>query len=141
MKKILLLVAGLGLVAAPVLAGQNFGRTDTNGDHKITLQEMQAQVNRHFQALDSNHDGRISQAERAQKHPGRKRQGPHGQKNRPGFKGPDTDQDGQISQAEAQAAAQKRFARLDTNHDGVVSEQELQQRKAKRQERRHRQMI
>lgn len=133
-KRTALLVGALGLISAPVLAGQAMSRLDTNGDSKISLQEMQAQAEKRFQAADSNHDGQLSQSERSQRQGcrGHHRKGKQGQTQRQGFKGPDADGNGSISQAESQAAVQKRFERLDTNHDGVISQDEIQARRSQR---------
>lgn len=138
-KRTALLVGALGLISAPVLAGQARSRLDANGDSKISLQEMQAQAEKRFQAADSNHDGQLSQSERSQRQGCRghhRQQGKQGQAQHQGFKGPDTDGNGALSQAESQAAVQKRFERLDTNHDGVISQDEIQARRSQRHQMR-----
>jgi Ca2+-binding EF-hand superfamily protein len=44
--------------------GRMMGRTDANGDGTITLEEQRAQANKRFDRIDTNHDGKIDQAER-----------------------------------------------------------------------------
>jgi Ca2+-binding EF-hand superfamily protein len=44
--------------------GRMMGRTDANGDGTITLEEQHAQANKRFDRIDTNHDGKIDQAER-----------------------------------------------------------------------------
>jgi len=44
--------------------GRMMGRTDANGDGAVTLDEQHAQANKRFDRIDTNHDGKIDQAER-----------------------------------------------------------------------------
>ncbi|HEY9842402.1 MAG TPA: hypothetical protein V6D23_18210 [Candidatus Obscuribacterales bacterium] len=154
-KKIAILTGLCLMLAGPALAeGGRFGKLDANGDGKISLQEMQAQAEKHFTAADTNKDGQISQAEREQmaaahaaKRQARmqaqgqqaqgqhKHQGQHRGQHKQGFKGPDANADGLVSRAEAQAAVQKRFTHMDLNHDGFVTQDELKQLQAQRKQR------
>lgn len=44
--------------------GRMMGRTDANGDGSVTLDEQRAQAIKRFDRIDTNHDGKIDQAER-----------------------------------------------------------------------------
>ena len=48
--------------------GQMFALADANHDGRVTLQEAQAAMLRHFDMVDLNHDGRITPEERMQMH-------------------------------------------------------------------------
>lgn len=51
-------------VAGGRMGGRMMGRADADGDGAITLDEQRAQANKRFDRIDTNHDGKIDQAER-----------------------------------------------------------------------------
>lgn len=100
-------------------------------DRTITRDEFLAEAGRRFDAMDSNHDGKLTPEERRNGRDFATR-GPGGPSAPGGFGAPrgpeagegpgdrlaqlDTNGDGKISRAEFDA----QFDRLDTNHDGVI---------------------
>ena len=50
--------------AAGGMRGRMMGRADANGDGTITLEEQRAQASKRFDMMDTNHDGKLDQAER-----------------------------------------------------------------------------
>jgi Ca2+-binding EF-hand superfamily protein len=104
---------------APAKAGV-FARLDTNGDGYIDKSEARGPLAERFDAVDTDHDGRLSReelkAERAV-HDMKRGKG--------GLAMLDTDHDGQVSWAEFSAAIKAHFETLDTNHDGYLDAGEL----------------
>ena len=95
---------------------------DTNGDGLISRAEAAAlpRIARHFDAIDTNKDGQLSQDELRAFHQTQRAE--H-------FRKIDTDGDGRISKAEAQAGAPRlaeHFDRIDANKDGFLTSDELQ---------------
>jgi Ca2+-binding EF-hand superfamily protein len=132
-------------------------RADANGDGRVTLEESQIALKARMMRLDTDRDGRVTQAEmeavRAQ-HAERRGMRERGAGR---FAELDADHNGQLSQGEFDAGreqfAERRregrqghrsgmarhrgepaehFARLDANHDGAVSPAELDQAAAAR---------
>lgn len=101
----------------------SLARADANGDGNITRDEFLARPIEHFDRLDANDDGVLSEAERPQ----RGERGEHRQRaerrERPNH---DTDGDGVISRAEYAAMGASMFERLDANSDGQVTREEAQ---------------
>ncbi len=101
---------------------------DANGDGFVDKAEAAKfpGLAAHFDALDTNHDGKLSKDEL---HAGWKQHaGEHG-----GFgffKKLDTDGDGRVSKEEAKAADDKRFEerfdKMDANHDGFVDKSDFE---------------
>lgn len=96
---------------APAMA--SMAKMDTNGDGKVSLQEMQARKLATTMRLDTNHDGRLTKAEYSA-----------AMMRRYQAKGMD--------QAHAQAKIDKVFAKTDLNHDGFISPDEIKQSTARR---------
>lgn len=97
--------------AMPAMA--SMAKMDSNGDGKVSLQEMQAKKLAKTMRLDSNGDGRLTKAEYAAT-----------MMQRYESKGMD--------QARAQAKIDKLFAKEDLNHDGFLSPDEIKQSTARR---------
>jgi hypothetical protein len=102
-------VAALG--AGPALAG--IAKMDSNGDGKVSLQEMQQRRIAKTMRFDANRDGRLTKAEYASTMAQRFQS-----------KGMDA--------ARAEAKADKMFAKADKNGDGFVTAAEIGQVTAKR---------
>lgn len=98
-------------VAAPAMA--SMAKMDSNGDGKVSLQEMQSKKLAKTMRLDTNGDGRLTKAEYSAR-----------MMQRYETKGMD--------QARAQAKIDKLFAKEDLNHDGVLSADEIKQATARR---------
>lgn len=103
-------VLALGM-AAPAMA--SMAKMDSNGDGKVSLQEMQAKKLAKTMRLDANGDGRLTKAEYSAR-----------MMQRYQAKGMD--------QARAQAKIDKLFAKEDLNQDGVLSADEIRQATARR---------
>jgi Ca2+-binding EF-hand superfamily protein len=113
-----------------------FAGADANKDGTVTKAEMLAETKVRFDAMDTNHDGKLSMDELRAGMGGMGRRGdgppPNASGNPPPAGGPgggrgmgmgrmlDSDGDGFVSLAELQAQATRRFDRFDTNHDGKV---------------------
>ena len=109
----------------------SFEKLDTNGDGKITQEEMTAHIQSRFEATDVDGDGSLSRdelvdritkraAERAEK------RADHILKKR------DANGDGILSPDEMQKGyAEKKFAKADTDDDGAISKEEYKAAKAK----------
>lgn len=96
--------------------GHEGGRAkmDTNGDGKVTLDEMRAGAKQHFTELDADKNGVLSQAELNNAQGGRM------------IERADANKDGQVTLAESVAAVDGFFKKLDKNNDGVLAGDELQ---------------
>lgn len=147
----LIVAASLIALAAPgvALAGQD--AAPPAPDRVLTRADALAAADRRFDAIDTDHDGKISAAERAampQRGPGRMGgmpRGPNGET--PSMRGPggeggaprgpgggarmldqaDADKDGVITRDEFRATAAANFDRQDANKDGKVDATERRQ--------------
>jgi len=116
-------------------------------DGVLTREEAIARADRRFDALDSDHDGTISAAERAAM-PQRPRGTADGSTPMPGRPMPghpmgdrmleraDADKNGVITREELRAVAARAFDRQDANHDGRVDAAEREQWREQRMSRR-----
>jgi hypothetical protein len=123
--KVACLAVAAALIASPAFAQQGGGAlamlqaADANGDGAITRAEAQAARGALFDRLDADHNGYLSEAERANAN----RQGSQARR---GLEGADTNNDGRISRAELMAQPYRGFDRLDRNDDGIVSAEEIE---------------
>ena len=101
-------------LACPGHEGGGRAKMDTNGDGKVTLDEMRAGAKQRFTALDADKNGVLSQAEL------NKNGRPHRMMERA-----DANKDGQVTLAECVAGVDTFFKKLDKNNDGVLQGDEL----------------
>ena len=134
MKTLIFAAAAFALIAGAATAQDRPQPPNPDLDHdgKVTLSEfktMEAKREaRMFARLDTNKDGKISQAEfeaapRREPQPGETPR-PAGMRGR-FFQMMDTNGDGVVTKAEMEAAGQRRFDMADTNHDGWLSKGEM----------------
>ena len=135
--KAVYLIAGALVVGFVGMANANqggmarisFEALDTNGDGKITQAEMDASKKARFAASDANGDGMLSADEMAV-------QGKERMAKRIGqmIAKRDADGDGMLSLAEMGAGrnGNRLFMRVDTNGDGVVTAEEFAEAKSRR---------
>ncbi|MGC4095059.1 MAG: EF-hand domain-containing protein [Polyangiaceae bacterium] len=100
-------------LACPGHEGGGRAKMDTNGDGKVTLDEMRAGAKERFTQLDTDKNGVLSQAEISK--------APHGGRM---IEHADANKDGQVTAAESQAAVDAFFKKLDKNNDGVLTAEE-----------------
>ena len=138
--KTLLLLGALGALATfplTALAGPGIPQSmpaDTNGDHKLDLQEYQTSRRDYLMAADYNKDGKVTRAEWDRKAKSLRHQltldgVPNADvigKGEGWFEAVDANRDGVITPAEIDAFTGPRFATLDLNHDGYISRTEAQ---------------
>jgi len=127
-------------IAAPEGAGgprhgammERIKAADTDGNGLISRDEAKAlpMIAKHFDEIDTNHDGQLSPDELRAFH--QKMSAQHEQMREQRFaehfRKLDTDGDGRVSLAEAQANAPRlaeRFQQIDTNGDGFITPDEL----------------
>ena len=131
----------IALAAAPAFAGADHGghgkhggwfkALDTDGDGKISQAEFDAAKADRFAKADADGDGKVTADEMKQaferKHEERMKK--HEARMEEHFKALDTDGDGAVSEAEMQAHHVQMFSKLDADGDGFVSEEELKAHK------------
>lgn len=130
------LVLGAALAAAPLTilatpsAAQDGGAAragmfpDPNGDGATSRDELLGASTARFAQLDTDKDGKLSEAERAA--------GPGGRM----LGRADTDGDGSVSADEWKTSVMARFDRLDTNKDGKIDAAEREAAMERMRERR-----
>ena len=122
-----------GQAGGPRGAGGGFGSQqfverllsrDTDGDDRLTPEELPEQMRRNFDRMDSDGDGHVGPREiqaMMQRDVGRNRP-PRGLG---GLARWDSDGDGQLSLEEVPPQIERRFGQLDTNRDGLLDQAEL----------------
>ena len=129
-----LAVAGSAFAGGPDGAGKHdfmarLKAADANGDGMISRDEASKSlpmIARHFDEIDTNHDGQVTSEELQAFH--QKMSAQRGQRAAERFKKLDTDGDGRISRAEAQAGAPRlaaHFDEIDANKDGFITPEEM----------------
>ena len=106
--------------------GQRLHEADTDKDGKVSFAEAQKafpdMTKERFDAMDANHDGFLTPADR-----------PEGGGFRQRFEEADTNHDGKLTFEEAQKAFpnmdKERFNRMDTNGDGAITPEDRPQRR------------
>ncbi|OAN59976.1 EF-hand domain-containing protein [Sphingomonas sp. TDK1] len=128
LKRVTLAALGASLLAGSALAAQTasedgpriphrdpLAMVDQNKDGVVTREEMLASVTTRFNAMDANHDGKVTPEEReAYQAQMRARMG--------GRMKPKRD----LTLADEQARATRMFDMVDTNHDGKIDATERQ---------------
>ena len=89
-------------------------KMDANGDGKVTIDEMRAGAKQRFDALDTDKNGVLSQAELSKNEHAKRM-----------IERADANKDGQVTAAESVAAIDGFFKKLDKNSDGTLSGDEL----------------
>jgi len=106
----------------------SLSKADKNGDGFIDKTEAQAMHEKHFDEMDTNHDGKLSKDEIAAcKHSGMKNS--MHEKGTQAFNKADKDSDGTLDRAEAKALPHvaKNFDAIDADKDGTVDREEIHQ--------------
>ena len=120
-------VAAQTASAPPPAKEGHFAKLDANGDGFIDKSEARGPLAEHFDAVDTDHDGRLSREELKAAHAAH--QGMKGDKPAKNHKGGlavlDADHDGRVSWAEFSAGIKTHFDGLDTNHDGYIDATEM----------------
>jgi hypothetical protein len=99
---------------------------DTNHDGVLTREEMLADVDQRFAAMDTNHDNKVSAEERAA--------APGG-----GMRGGRGGGDGDMTLDQMHAQATRRFDMVDANHDGKIDQAEIDAMRQRMMNRRNEQ--
>lgn len=107
--------------------GFDIAQFDSNGDGKVTLEEIQAKRAADAKALDANGDGSISQDELVNFELAKVKARIEARV-KARFEAQDSNGDGQLSAAEllAHPLPTRMFSRIDRNGDGAVDAQEMQ---------------
>ena len=131
-------IVSLALAGTAIAAQDRGARADLDGNGQLTLTELNTSLDQRFQAIDTNGDGRLEQAEmqaarekhrakRAERGEARSgdRAGKRGGERR-GAKRTQIDANGDmiVTRAEFGARALERFERADANSDGTVTAEE-----------------
>jgi hypothetical protein len=107
-------------------------QADTDGNGLLSRDEAKSlpRLAKHFDEIDANHDGQLSQDELRSFHEQMRAQHEQmrAQRMAEHWKKIDTDGDGRVSLAEAQANAPRlaeRFSQIDANGDGFITPEEM----------------
>lgn len=115
-------LAALGAMAAQGKGGRGFDRLDTDGDGKVTAEEMNAKHEAMIENADSDGDGAVTKEEMKAYHEARRAEWRE-------KRDPDKNGDGVVDRQEYINAAQDRFERMDKNGNGVIDEDEKHNRR------------
>jgi Ca2+-binding EF-hand superfamily protein len=130
------------LVAQPAGLPGHLAKADTDGNGQVSLAEFRQGAATMFAAIDSDRDGRATEAEMRSHHDkmraGHGGHGPHRAKPGGGHggegakRGPrmglghaDADGDGAVTVAEFQSKAEQHFALLDSDKNGSITSEEV----------------
>ncbi len=123
------LLAGLGLLAAPVATGLNafaaspIETLDRDSDRTLDLEEVKNAASAVYDQLDKDHDGTLDRKEAGSRI------------DRKEFSAADTDHDGTLSKDEYLALVEKLFKKADTNNDGTLDAKEMRSKAGRALER------
>lgn len=110
-------------------ASRGVMRYDTNNDGFVDRSEWAAAQEARFKQLDTDHDGKLTQAELFPSRPSAETAPNDRQSQRQAtyFRLLDTDKDGVVTKAEFMAQADRNFARCDLDKDGRINTAECRQ--------------
>jgi Ca2+-binding EF-hand superfamily protein len=124
------LLAGLGLLAAPVVTGPKalaasspIETLDRDSDRTLDLEEVKNAASAEYDQLDKDHDGTLDRKEAGSRI------------DRKEFSAADTDHDGTLSKDEYLAVVEKLFKKADTNNDGTLDAKEMRTKAGRALER------
>lgn len=126
----LLATCGFALCALPAFAAsdadKHFKAMDTNSDGKVTRAEHAAAAKKMFAQCDADKDGVVTVAEMDASLAAQGRKPPADEKNSAEkIKVIDQNGDGKLTAAEHEAGTETMFAKTDTNHDGSLTPEEM----------------
>ena len=124
------LIAGIAIAQVSVHGERKFQRIDTDGDGRISNAESEAFRADRFRKLDADADGFVTKAEMPDR---KKRKRSAGLEKR--FGKLDADGNGTVEKAEYDAMADSRFERMDSNGDGALTLDEIRDHRQKHHKR------
>jgi Ca2+-binding EF-hand superfamily protein len=104
----------------------DFGSFDTNSDSKITKDEAKGRLSKHFDKVDGDKDGVITQAEFSEMQKMHKGKGHKKGNKEVSFAKLDANSDGAITKDEAKGRLAKHFDKVDTDANGSITSAEFE---------------